>query len=436
MESKILVGIRTTKIDHQTHTLYSYYSSQGIDITLVIDETASYVEAGFLKKTAITISKLESLGLFTGAENIGWLCGDYALYVMAHENPDYSGYWLIEDDALIYSGQLKNLLAKPLEKSIDFSAHAFGSATDRWPWKSSIQHLYKKNDVKKCLFGICYMSKEFCASAFNKRIELSKLYNSQKNMPSYPNDESFVMNALDHSKFKLLSLSGLYGEEFVKDYKWTTSGVIHRYDSVLSKASPGFFHPILITGNNFDYHLRASHIYRKQKKDFTVPLLTIEKTYKDNVEILHKANEKKLLVLIAGTNNRDAEELQEQLRRRWITSETMQSQIPSLNDLHSNYKEILKEIKGRLACIDSEYTAYWIINKEAKISLPETKSLAKELSQPMHQNKPMMILQSNNNQAINAIYVSRDYLLNIDSDFFPAAEIQHMSAAFDFSDNR
>ena len=132
---KYLVGIRTTKLDLQTLNLLLYYKQANIDTVLVVDELKTKVDAGIFPKVSLNKDKLTSLNLYIEHEKLGWLCGDFGLYLMALEYPNYQGYWLIEDDAFVASPSLDLYLGQPTLKALDLCAKSFWNAHQGWLWK-------------------------------------------------------------------------------------------------------------------------------------------------------------------------------------------------------------------------------------------------------------------------------------------------------------
>lgn len=115
-----------------------------IDVVIIVDETNGSIDTGFFNKVSITKDKLINNGLFHNHSKICWLCGDYFLYQMMMDYPNYDGYWLVEDDALVAFKNLKEKLYYPILQNIDFAAYPMREAKEKFIWKPTVKKYYKK----------------------------------------------------------------------------------------------------------------------------------------------------------------------------------------------------------------------------------------------------------------------------------------------------
>lgn len=269
MMKKYLVGIRTNNIDFQSVALFNYYRSKNIDVIFCIDELKYKVENKGYPGISINKKLIADMGLWIEIENrsLLWNCGDYFLYAMRLQYPEYDGYWLLEDDALIKCKNLVDFLSLPLLHKIDFSACYIREIThDKWLWKETIQEDLKIDKVMACSFGIVYASKEFCITAYYRRRQLCSDFQNAKKLLVYPNDEGFVMNYIDHQQYKVVDLRSLYVNKDFDNYKYSSHGLISYFSQDFHQGDNGFYHPIIVKQNIKEIYDREVKIYKKQKK--------------------------------------------------------------------------------------------------------------------------------------------------------------------------
>ncbi|NNH38907.1 hypothetical protein [Acinetobacter terrae] len=269
---KFLLGIRTNNVDYQTISLLSYYKSNGIDCILCIDELKEEYAKYDLEKISINSDFIKENQLdISISKPLLWNCGDYFLYGMFSKYPDYDGYWLLEDDALVKHENLKEFLSKPIRENVDFSASAMNllSKEKDWEWKKSIQKTLNIEEVYACLFSVVFVSRRFVEEAFKKRVENCKIFKSDYSDYLYPNDEGFMMNYLDKNKFKYKSLRDIYGFFYTNNLKFSSSGDVFYFNQLLSNNDSGFYHPIVIDQEILSSISRDIKINKKQKKDIS-----------------------------------------------------------------------------------------------------------------------------------------------------------------------
>ncbi|MDP9688890.1 UNVERIFIED_ORG: hypothetical protein J2W82_002551 [Pseudomonas mohnii] len=278
MKNQFLVGIRTNTFNSRSIYIASYYQSQGIDVVFVTDETKAEVNTGFFEKISFNQKRLDELGLFREHSKIGWLCGDYFYYMLALDRPAYSGYWLIEDDAIVSAADLKELLSKPIVHNIDFIAHHLSPANGTFlRWVSSMQNAVgSKDPLLKCLFCITYMSKKLVLDCLKYRQIMSKKYITKeidKHIHPFPNDESHVANVPSREQYSFLSMKDAY-PNMCENFLYTSQGRIFEIDPTKSAIKQGFYHPIRILGNDLDeLESRLDIKYRQNSKNFQEDVL-------------------------------------------------------------------------------------------------------------------------------------------------------------------
>lgn len=368
----IILGIRTVRVDYQVQCIYSYYMSQGVDVVLVVDETKERMETGYMKKVSVDKEFLNRNMLFQKINNVGWLCGDYFLYALYEKYKEKDGFWLIEDDALIFSESLLEWLRLPIEKGIDFSANYFGTAPDNWPWKKPAQIEFNKEIIKKCSFGIVCASKEFVRKSLEKRIDYSRKFSVNGNN-SFLNDESFIMNAMDTGQFRFLSMNSIYGESFFKNYKFTTSGKNFYINNLFNRIESGFYHPVLVVGDHFDFFDRNQYIFNRVKKNFSGVFSLIKNRINNRLRKIEERNNKKFAVIVVSNDENLLMKSEQSIKMRWIDCFPLKTDKNI--EINDDFFEVLRRCTSEL----SGYSYYWVLNADFEINLSKNRSLVKEL---------------------------------------------------------
>lgn len=260
ISKRLLVGIRTNKWDFQTFYLASYYRSFGLAVVAVVDETQSEVNTGVFPKISMTKAWLQDNHLRIDEPRLGWLCGDYFFYVMRKNYPDYDGYWLVEDDALIIHDKLKELLFRCFEQPTDFMAMRFNKKSSSWRWTDSVKSLLKVKEVEGCMFPMVFASGRFCDKALESRQQLSEKFSNCKDLGLlYPNDESFMMNFMDKKEFIYRKLEDIYGKLLTAKFRSSSQKHLYTFEAdfdLSNKEVFGFYHPVVIKQSFFDSFFR------------------------------------------------------------------------------------------------------------------------------------------------------------------------------------
>lgn len=286
VEKKLLVGIRTNKWDFQTFYLASYYRSFGFAVVAVVDETRFEINTGVFPKVSMTKDWLQENGLRVDEPKLGWLCGDYFFYVMRKSYPDYDGYWLVEDDALIIHDRLKELLFQCFEQPVDFMAMRFNKRSSAWRWTDSVKSLLSVDEVLGCMFPMVYASGRFCDKALEKRQVLSEEFANNKGLNLlYPNDESFMMNFLDRKEFIYKRLEDVYGKPLTTKFRSSSQKHLYTFDADFDLNDQdifGFYHPVVIKQNLFDSFFRQIKMLNRHNVTLENGL-TASESYKKQV---------------------------------------------------------------------------------------------------------------------------------------------------------
>ena len=267
---KILVGIRTNNFTLRSFYIACYYKSRNIDVIFVVDETKGVVDTGYFEKISFNNERLHELGLFKSHSQIGWLCGDYFHYMMALDKPEYDGYWLVEDDAILLSKNIITVMNSPLESNVDFIAHFMSEADGKFltGWANSMKEaLDSPLPLMKCIFCVTYASQNLILEALKYRQEASKLYiegSINKFDFPFPNDESHMMNIPSRNEFNYQPMTKFF-PGMCDNYHYSSHGVIYEVDFKKTETEDGFYHPIRL--NIGDASSITSHLELIERQD-------------------------------------------------------------------------------------------------------------------------------------------------------------------------
>jgi hypothetical protein len=204
------VLLRTHVFDAPTKEFLSRLQSEsGHLATCVFDETKS-VEFEKLQHLSVTRDFCRANSLHF-QEDIGWRCGDYALYVARNAFPDTRYFWLIEYDVRIAAANFTDFfrLFVPYEE-IDFIAPALSRRFGDWRWHAPMARC--RRAVYGCLFPIIRISAAAIDHLYGARrqasMSKSSVYDSE-----WPNDEGFVSTELVNAGYRCRDLNS-FGRRF------------------------------------------------------------------------------------------------------------------------------------------------------------------------------------------------------------------------------
>lgn len=245
---KPTILIRTYRWDEVNNALARFYKDGGADVYFVVDETKKSVQIPKQwGKISITKEKLENYKL-RYQEDVMWRCGDYCYYIAFLELENLQSAWLVEDEALIYSKNIKDFLFKFDQYNFDFLAGKFGP-------RGKNNYLYKAISYITeypygCIFSVSKMSRDYGLFLYKQRIKFAESF--KENLFSddmWTNDEYFSVNMSVGEKFVVGALQDVE--------RWCCSETLHfSSQKVLMqselpfdfKYNDRFYHPILING--------------------------------------------------------------------------------------------------------------------------------------------------------------------------------------------
>lgn len=145
--------------------------------------------------------KIEDLGL-SHVNGIFWRCGDYFLYVVQNEMPDFDYYWLMEDDVLINHAEPDALLAHiDTASDADFLSSYMREAEDYWDWQAFMRPYADK--VYRSFFPLIRLSGRALTFLHAERQRALAIALTDKGFDGahWPNDESFTATVLANSPY-------------------------------------------------------------------------------------------------------------------------------------------------------------------------------------------------------------------------------------------
>lgn len=190
MSSQAIV-LRTHYYDESCKSLLRFLEkSLGFDIIIAADETKFNVDVDKWPKVSLTYDSLSSLGLYL-PEETPWLCGDYFLYLVRQQFPQYDYYWMLEPDVYFNMPSPEGFFRKVSSCSFDYFVMHFSKKDESWPFYKRVKPFC--SEVYGGPFPIVRLSARAIDYLLQERKEMSKLNWEGK---KYPNDESFTASFL------------------------------------------------------------------------------------------------------------------------------------------------------------------------------------------------------------------------------------------------
>ena len=130
------VLIRTHFVDDALLAFAGRLAADGVfEVYVLADETRGALDFGAIPKLSLTPEVIADLGLYAGAPNLLWRCGDYGFYAARRALPRYDGFWMIEPDVRLMADRPSDILDRfPGPEEIDFLAGRLRLAEGDWDW--------------------------------------------------------------------------------------------------------------------------------------------------------------------------------------------------------------------------------------------------------------------------------------------------------------
>ena len=238
-----LIGEFAARLRHDT----------GWPVYLVLDETKGPADpAPGEDRISLTYGLFEAMGLYS-TPDIGWRCGDYALYAARKALPDVTYFWMIEPDVRIGLQDLGDFFGYfAAHPDYDLLATYYGAAGPEYQWTAMIAPFAAH--PKKCMFPIVRFSARALDYLLLRRRLLSEAFWSGRytdgrlrSLEIWPNDEVFTATMLHEGGFRAADLNAT-GREFYdsQSFSYAYPISLQRFNGMA--ADGRIYHPVLASG--------------------------------------------------------------------------------------------------------------------------------------------------------------------------------------------
>ena len=198
--SRIALLIRTHFVDEALLAEAGRIEADGVfDVYALADESRAALDLGPIPKLSLTPAVIAELGVYAGAPNLLWRCGDYGLYAARRALPQYDGFWMIEPDVRVNAERPSDVLAGfPGPEQVDFVAGRLRPAEADWDWAATMDPA--AGPVWRCLFAVTRVSARAIDLLHEARRQASAVHVAEGRDPAlWPNDEAFVATTIARS---------------------------------------------------------------------------------------------------------------------------------------------------------------------------------------------------------------------------------------------
>ncbi len=206
--ARTAVLIRSHFVDDALLAMAGRIAAEGVfDVHAVADETRGPLDFGPIPKVSLTRDLITDLGLYGGAPNLLWRCGDYGLYAARRALPAYDAFWMIEPDVRLNAGRPSDLLARfPGPAEVDFLAGRLRVADPDWDWGFTMDAA--AGPGWRCLFAVTRLSARAIDHLHEARRHASADHLAAGRDPKlWPNDEAFVATTMARSGLAMRDLN-------------------------------------------------------------------------------------------------------------------------------------------------------------------------------------------------------------------------------------
>ena len=195
--SRTALLIRTHYLDERLMAAIEAFRRDGVfDLFVLADERRGRIELGDIPKIILPPDLPRRLGLYAGAPNLIWRCGDYGLYAAREALPDHDAFWMIEPDVRILAERPSDLLTGfPSAGEVDFLAAHLRPAEADWNWGRTMDPA--EGPIWRCLFSLVRLSARALDLMLEARRRASAAFEARDSDPNFwPNDEAFTASTL------------------------------------------------------------------------------------------------------------------------------------------------------------------------------------------------------------------------------------------------
>lgn len=212
-EPRSIVLVRCVKIDGQARRIADEMRDALNTPVFFIQDNLSHDSSTTSPSDAtfsLTKANLDNLNLFHEREKIGWLCGDYGLYLALELNWEYA--WIVETDVAIIGSAHETLRTVDASDS-DLICTAYAKASKNWHPYERIKHLAPEIDVYSMSFPLERVSRRLAVECLQFRQSITQ---DLKDNPTLrvPNDESVVASIAHARNFSVTDIKEQFPEVF------------------------------------------------------------------------------------------------------------------------------------------------------------------------------------------------------------------------------
>ncbi len=212
--------------------------SGGTDVIVLVDETRGPVAVPHDRVVRVTEESLLAMGLPRAGEgNLLWFNGDYPLYALRRQCPDYDCYFQLEYDVVI-NRPIASLIAEVEAAAADYVGLTKGEAVQDWFWRDSCAGVYPLDRLRHQLICVSLFSGAALDHLFERRLSQGRAL-AEGTQASWPFCEGFVPTELALAGFVCHELSE-FGDTSAYDhwppYLEADAGLL---------AGHAFVHPVL-----------------------------------------------------------------------------------------------------------------------------------------------------------------------------------------------
>lgn len=186
--------LRANHFGPSERTALSALKVLGLPVIVAADERNGQLETAPYPKVSLTEATVAALGLPTHP-NMGWMCGDYSLSLLANEMPHIENVWLIEPDIRFHFKDIRTFFAAFSGSAADLVSMRFDLAPPDWHWTSRIEPFGLP--ARRMLFSGIRISRRAIAAVTTARRWLP--FGLPPDL--LPNDEALVATILGNRGF-------------------------------------------------------------------------------------------------------------------------------------------------------------------------------------------------------------------------------------------
>ncbi|MBF0860296.1 hypothetical protein HKD24_13965 [Gluconobacter sp. LMG 31484] len=180
----------------------------GFQFFVACDETNGEIDVGNFNKISHT-NDPESLGLKpkSGHNPTLWYDADFVFYYLLRSLPKVNYFFLLENDCSL-NIDFDKLIKKAIKDDVDLVGQIFDPKEGDWP-QATISAYYKNK--KQMLFPFVMMSRKLILSAYEERLRIKHIYDSNPEEYTWPYCEAFISSYVySQDNFNVINLNDLY----------------------------------------------------------------------------------------------------------------------------------------------------------------------------------------------------------------------------------